>query len=157
MPWSRHCTHGDSDATAAWSILGRGSQNVSINYSEQLSRGGVESSVGNKGDRYGNTPAGSVRAFRLTFAMWHGTGQVEGMGKHHHEDESKASLENLPAVDEQRATAAAQAGAASQRQGAPRVLDPKRVQTELRASDLKSLLPEDHRARLVRVTSSDRT
>ena len=35
------------------------------------------------------------------------------------------------------------------RQGAPRVLEPNRAQIELRASDLESLLPEDHRARLV--------
>ena len=34
-------------------------------------------------------------------------------------------------------------------QGAPRLLEPNRLQVELRASDLESLLPEDHRARLV--------
>lgn len=34
-------------------------------------------------------------------------------------------------------------------QGAPRVLQPNRLQIELRASDLESLLGEDHRARLV--------
>jgi len=33
--------------------------------------------------------------------------------------------------------------------GAPRLLQPNRLQVELRASDLESLLPEDHRARLV--------
>ncbi len=44
----------------------------------------------------------------------------------------------------------AQAKAAMQReQGAPRLLEPNRLQVELRASDLESLLPEDHRARLV--------
>jgi transposase len=44
----------------------------------------------------------------------------------------------------------AQAQAASKRgQGAPRLLQPNRLQVELRASDLESLLPEDHRARLV--------
>lgn len=44
----------------------------------------------------------------------------------------------------------AQAKAASKRgQGAPRLLQPNRSQIELRASDLESLLPEDHRARLV--------
>jgi transposase len=44
----------------------------------------------------------------------------------------------------------AKAQAASRRrQGAPRVLEPNRAQVELRASDLESLLPEDHRARLV--------
>lgn len=35
------------------------------------------------------------------------------------------------------------------RHAAPRVLQPNRAQIELRASDLESLLPEDHRARLV--------
>ncbi len=44
----------------------------------------------------------------------------------------------------------AQAKAANQRgQGSPRLLQPNRLQIELRASDLESLLPEDHRARLV--------
>ena len=44
----------------------------------------------------------------------------------------------------------AQAKAASRRgQGSPRLLEANRSQIELRASDLESLLPEDHRARLV--------
>lgn len=44
----------------------------------------------------------------------------------------------------------AQAKAAGKRgQGSPRLLQPNRSQVELRASDLESLLPEDHRARLV--------
>ena len=44
----------------------------------------------------------------------------------------------------------AQAEAARKRgQGSPRLLQPNRSQVELRASDLESLLPEDHRARLV--------
>ena len=44
----------------------------------------------------------------------------------------------------------AQAKAASKRgHGAPRLLEPNRLQVELRAADLESLLPEDHRARLV--------
>ncbi len=44
----------------------------------------------------------------------------------------------------------AQAKAASMRaHGSPRLLQPNRLQVELRASDLESLLPEDHRARLV--------
>ena len=43
-----------------------------------------------------------------------------------------------------------QAQAASKRgQGAPRLLEANRSQIELRASDLESLLSEDHRARLV--------
>jgi transposase len=44
----------------------------------------------------------------------------------------------------------AQAKAASRRgQGSPRLLQPNRAQIELRASDLESLLCEEHRARLV--------
>jgi len=44
----------------------------------------------------------------------------------------------------------AQAEAARRRgQGSPRLLEANRLQIELRASDLESLLPEDHRARLV--------
>ena len=44
----------------------------------------------------------------------------------------------------------AQAKTASKRsQGSPRLLQPNRLQVELRASDLESLLPQDHRARLV--------
>jgi transposase len=44
----------------------------------------------------------------------------------------------------------AQAATAARRSlGAPRLLEPNRRQIELRASDLESLLPEDHRARLV--------
>ena len=44
----------------------------------------------------------------------------------------------------------ARAQAASKRsQAAPRLLEPNRAQVELRASDLESLLGEDHRARLV--------
>lgn len=56
---------------------------------------------------------------------------------------------DLPVVDEGAAAAAARARSAGKRQGAPRVLEPNRKQVELRASDLESLLPEDHRARLV--------
>jgi transposase len=45
--------------------------------------------------------------------------------------------------------ARAQARASTRGQGEPRVLEPNRAQIELRASDLESLLGEDHRARLV--------
>ncbi len=72
------------------------------------------------------------------------------MSDQKHQVQAKASLfADLPAVDERAAAAAAHARAASRRQGAPRVLEPNRTQIELRASDLESLLPEDHRARLV--------
>lgn len=56
---------------------------------------------------------------------------------------------DLPPVDERQAAAQAQARAASKREGAPRLRQPNRAQIELRASDLESLLGEDHRARLV--------
>jgi transposase len=42
-----------------------------------------------------------------------------------------------------------QARASTRSHAAPRILEPNRKQIELRASDLESLLPEDHRARLV--------
>lgn len=72
------------------------------------------------------------------------------MSEPKHQVEARANLfEDLPAVEERQAAAAAQARSASKRQGAPRVLEPNRSQIELRASDLESLLPEDHRARLV--------
>lgn len=72
------------------------------------------------------------------------------MNEPKHQDEAPASLfEDLPEVDGQQAQAAAQARAAAKRQGAPRLRQPNRRQVELRASDLESLLGEDHRARLV--------
>jgi transposase len=58
-------------------------------------------------------------------------------------------FEDLPAVPEQQIVAAQQALAAARRQGPPRMLQPNRKQVELRASDLESLLGEDHRARRV--------
>jgi transposase len=58
-------------------------------------------------------------------------------------------FEDLPAPSAAQVLQA-QAEAASKRvQGKARVLEPNRLQVELRASDLESLLPEDHRARLV--------
>ena len=72
------------------------------------------------------------------------------MSDQKHQVQAKASLfEDLPVVDERAAAAAAHARAVGKRQGAPRVLEPNRAQIELRASDLESLLPEGHRARLV--------
>lgn len=72
------------------------------------------------------------------------------MSDQKHQVQAKASLfEDLPAVDERAAAAAVHTRAVSKRQGAPRVLEPNRAQIELRASDLESLLPEGHRARLV--------
>ncbi|WP_114973499.1 IS1182 family transposase [Rhodoferax ferrireducens] len=58
-------------------------------------------------------------------------------------------FEDLPQPSEAQVQQA-QAKAASKRgQGAPRLLQPNRSQIELRASDLESLLAQDHRARLV--------
>lgn len=64
---------------------------------------------------------------------------------------SKAGLfEELPEPSQAQVQQQAQAKAADKRsQGAARLLQPNRSQIELRASDLESLLPEDHRARLV--------
>jgi transposase len=74
----------------------------------------------------------------------------EGMSEQEHQVQAKASLfEDLAAPEERAAAVAAHARVASKRQGAPRVLQPNRAQIELRASDLESLLGEDHRARLV--------
>jgi len=64
---------------------------------------------------------------------------------------SKAGLfEDLPqSSDAQKAQHAQGEIARKRREGAPRLLQPNRLQVELRASDLESLLPQDHRARLV--------
>ena len=58
-------------------------------------------------------------------------------------------FEDMPAVQPHQALAAQQARRAAQCQGEPRLLRPNRRQVELRASDLESLLGEDHLARLV--------
>lgn len=62
----------------------------------------------------------------------------------------KAGLfEDLPAPGQAQVQWARAEAARKQCQGSPRLLEPNRLQIELRASDLESLLPEDHRARLV--------
>lgn len=71
----------------------------------------------------------------------------------HNDSEHQATdaclFEELP-MPTQAQVLQAQAVAASKRdRGEPRLLQPNRAQLELRASDLESLLPEDHRARLV--------
>ena len=58
-------------------------------------------------------------------------------------------FEDLPQPSAADVQAAAQARAKERSQGTARVLEPNRQQVELRASDLESLLAEDHRARLV--------
>jgi transposase len=62
----------------------------------------------------------------------------------------KACLfEDLPGPSEAQLQQARVNAQCRHSQGAPRLLQPNRSQIELRASDLESLLPEDHRARLV--------
>jgi transposase len=58
-------------------------------------------------------------------------------------------FEDLPAPSQAQLQQAQMQAAAKRSQGAPRLLQPNRTQIELRASDLESLLAEDHRARLV--------
>ena len=56
---------------------------------------------------------------------------------------------DLPAPSQAQLQRAQAQAAAKRSQGAPRLLQPNRTQIELRASDLESLLAQDHRARLV--------
>lgn len=58
-------------------------------------------------------------------------------------------FEDLPAPSAAQLQQAQTQAAAKRSLGAPRLLQPNRTQIELRASDLESLLAEDHRARLV--------
>jgi transposase len=63
---------------------------------------------------------------------------------------AKAGLfEDLPEPSQAQVQQAQAKAAGKRGQGSPRLLQPNRSQIELRASDLESLLPEDHRARLV--------
>jgi transposase len=69
-----------------------------------------------------------------------------------HRDEANPTaglFADLPALNELELERAQAQAADRRRQGPPRVLEPNRAQIELRASDLESLLAEDHRARLV--------
>ncbi len=73
-----------------------------------------------------------------------------GMSQPMHEDSAERGLfEDLEPADQQAAAAAAQQRAGVVRSQPARLLQPNRKQIELRASDLESLLGEDHRARLV--------
>ena len=58
-------------------------------------------------------------------------------------------FEDLPHPSQSQVQQAQTQAAAKRSQGVPRLLQPNRMQIELRASDLESLLAEDHRARLV--------
>lgn len=66
-----------------------------------------------------------------------------------HVSQSASLFEDLVEPSEAQVQQARAQAEAKRRQGAPRVLEPNRSQVELRASDLESLLGEDHRARLV--------
>lgn len=72
------------------------------------------------------------------------------MSQPKHQDSTAGDLfENLGPVDEHAAAAMVQARAGAVRSQPARLLQPNRKQIELRASDLESLLGEEHRARLV--------
>jgi transposase len=58
-------------------------------------------------------------------------------------------FDELPEPSAEQLAQAQQRAAGKLAEAAPRVLEPNRSQVELRASDLESLLAEDHRARLV--------
>ncbi len=58
-------------------------------------------------------------------------------------------FEDLPAPSDAQVQQAQAKAARKRGQGSPRLLQPNRLQVELRASDLESLLAQDHRARLV--------
>ncbi|MBA4178937.1 MAG: IS5/IS1182 family transposase [Leptothrix sp. (in: Bacteria)] len=72
------------------------------------------------------------------------------MSQRKHQDRAAGGLfKDLAPIDERAAVAAAHSRASALRAQPPRLLQPNRQQIELRASDLESLLGEDHRARLV--------
>lgn len=58
-------------------------------------------------------------------------------------------FEDLPEPSEAELKRSQEQALSKRLQGAPRLREPDRSQVELRASDLESLLPQDHRARLV--------
>lgn len=68
----------------------------------------------------------------------------------HQDGAPKVGLfEDLPDPSQEQLQQAQARVAGKRRQGSARVLQPNRLQVELRASDLESLLAQDHRARLV--------
>ena len=58
-------------------------------------------------------------------------------------------FEDLPGPSDAQVQQARRKAAGKRSQGSPRLLEPDRLQVELRASELESLLTQDHRARLV--------
>lgn len=82
---------------------------------------------------------------------WPGTGYIEAMANQADRSDEKPGtglFEDLAEPSEAH-RAQARVWASKRSQGTPRVLRPNRAQVELRASDLESLLAQDHRARLV--------
>ena len=68
---------------------------------------------------------------------------------HEPKAEGSSLFEDLPQPSIEQVRQARTKAAHERRQGSPRLLQANRKQVELRACDLESLLPEDHRARLV--------
>jgi len=62
-------------------------------------------------------------------------------------------FEDLPAPSDAQVLQAQAKTAGKRSHGAPRLLEPNRLQVELRVSDLESLLPADRRRALFGVTS----
>ena len=85
-------------------------------------------------------------------SKWHETGLGCGMTRRTKQDAELSSaglFEDLAQPSAEQVQQAQAEKAIKQGQGAPRLLQPNRSQIELRASDLESLLAQDHRARLV--------
>ena len=81
----------------------------------------------------------------------HATGYAQGMTTHPDSSEVNPDAGLFKDLDDpsEADQARAQTRANNRRLCKPRILEPNRAQVELRASDLESLLGEDHRARLV--------
>ncbi|KXK48020.1 MAG: integrase catalytic subunit [Nitrosomonas europaea] len=67
MPWNKRCMPGNR---GGWMVLvhhsDRGSQYVSIRYTERLAEAGIEPSVGSKGDSYDNALAETINGLYKT-------------------------------------------------------------------------------------------
>ena len=92
------------------------------------------------------------RKFSPRPSNWHATGYVVSMTTPTDQDRkpTESSLfEDLAQPSEAQMQEARTKATSKLSQGSPRLLQANRKQVELRASDLESLLPEDHGARLV--------
>ena len=93
-----------------------------------------------------------MRVFPESPPNGHVTGYDVGMTTQTDRDEVNPNaglFADLPEPSQMQIQQARAQAADKRSQGAPRLLEPNRAQVELRASDLESLLGEDHRARLV--------